>query len=181
MRKIIFTAGFIALLLMTAPACFAADKISPAAQYQQARLLASEADRLPNEEARAKQYAEVAGLYRQAASQGYAPAQYELGQLLYDGIVVKKDYKEAFKWFDKAARQDMRPAQFYAGLCYQLGLGAKQNDAEAFFWLTLAKKGGWQVSPVVLDKSAEKLTPERRDEIKKRVEAWKPAPAPKTW
>lgn len=166
-------------LAFAAPAYAATNTVSPAGQYQQARVLANQADSLPSEEARAKQYAEVAGLYRKAASRGYAPAQYDLGQLLYDGLVVKKDYKEAFKWFGKAARQDIRPAQFYAGLCYQLGLGTKQNDAEAFFWLTLAKKGGWNVSAVVLDNSAQKLTPERREEIKKRVEAWKPAPARK--
>ncbi|TAL27997.1 MAG: sel1 repeat family protein, partial [Alphaproteobacteria bacterium] len=144
MHKMAFAAGFLALLVMTAPAYPAADTETPYGQYQQARALASQADGLPTEEARAKQYAEVASLYRKAASQGYPAAQYDLGQLLYDGLVVKKDYKEAFKWFDKAARQGIHPAQFYTGLCYQLGLGTKQNDAEAYFWLTLAQKGGWQ-------------------------------------
>ena len=151
-----------------------------AAQYDLARQLSSRADAGGAKAAVEQQYLEVVKWYRKAALQGYAPAQYSLGQLYYDGIVVKKNYKEAFKWFDKAARQDIRPAQFYTGLCYQLGLGTKQNDAEAYFWLTLAQKGGWQVSPVVLDNSAQKLKPERRDEIKKRVEAWKPAPARKT-
>ena len=42
-------------------------------------------------------------LYRQAAEQGVAEAQYKLGYCYAEGEGVEQDKKEAVKWFRKAA------------------------------------------------------------------------------
>jgi TPR repeat protein len=150
----------------------AAAPSTPEAQYQLARTLVTRQGAGP------AQYTEALKWYRKSAGRSYAQAQYELGQIFYDGILVKKDYSEAFKWFRKAAMRNMLAAQFYLGLCYQDGLGVKQSDAEAYYWLSLAKHRGWSVSPVLLDKSTQRLKPAQIEQIGKKVSAWKPAPAP---
>ena len=43
--------------------------------------------------------------YRKAAEQGYASAQYNLGNIYGNGRGVKQDYVEAVKWYRKAADQ----------------------------------------------------------------------------
>ena len=49
--------------------------------------------------------------YREAAEQGYANAQYNLGAMYYNGEGVRQDKSEAVKWFRKAAEQGYTPAQ----------------------------------------------------------------------
>ena len=53
-----------------------------------------------------------------AASDGEAPAQYQLGKEYYDGKIVKKNYRNAVKWFTKAAEQGHAEAQFMLARCY---------------------------------------------------------------
>jgi TPR repeat protein len=43
--------------------------------------------------------------YEEAASLGYAPAQYNLGLLYRSGLGVKQDYSAAYRWFSLAAEQ----------------------------------------------------------------------------
>ena len=43
--------------------------------------------------------------YREAAEQGHADAQYNLGYMYEKGLGVKKDKAEAEKWFRKARGQ----------------------------------------------------------------------------
>ncbi len=50
----------------------------------------------------ARNDAEAAYWYRQAAEQGYAIAQYNLGYMYQSGRGVPRDYKEALKWFNMA-------------------------------------------------------------------------------
>ncbi|MER9429859.1 tetratricopeptide repeat protein [Mesorhizobium sp. M0408] len=50
-------------------------------------------------------YAEAAKLYRLAADQGHAQAQYNLGHMAGNGQGVPQNYAEAMKWFRLAADQ----------------------------------------------------------------------------
>ena len=77
----------------------------------------------PKEDAKAaysrKDYATAVSLYRLAATQGDAEAQYNLG-LMYDkGQGVVQDHKEAVKWYRLAAAQGNASAQYYLGLLYE--------------------------------------------------------------
>ena len=45
---------------------------------------------------------EAAKWYRKAANQGYAPVQFNLGNMYYYGQGVRQDYKEAVKWWKKS-------------------------------------------------------------------------------
>jgi TPR repeat protein len=58
-----------------------------------------------------------AELYRKAAEQGNAKAQFALGNCYKDGKGVKKDEAKALEWWTKAAEQGLREAQYNVGLC----------------------------------------------------------------
>ena len=58
-----------------------------------------------------KDYAEAVRLYRLAAAQGHAYAQYHLGQMFEIGLGVAQDRAEAIRWFRLAAAQGNAIAQ----------------------------------------------------------------------
>ena len=73
--------------------------------------------------------------YREAAEQGDAEAQSNLGVCYYFGEGVKKDKKEAVKWFRKAAEQGNALAQSSLGKCYDNGDGVKEFlISSPIFW-----------------------------------------------
>jgi uncharacterized protein len=80
--------------------------------------------------------------WRQAAEQGDAQAQINLG-LAYDfGNSVPEDDTEAVKWYRKAAEQGLAGAQFNVGLMYAYGEGVPEDDAEAVKWYRMAAEQG---------------------------------------
>ena len=80
--------------------------------------------------------------YRQAAEQGNADAQYNIGLCLYNGDGVSQDYKEAIRWFRKAAGQGCADAQYKLGCCYDNGFGVNQDRRVADWWFWTAAKQG---------------------------------------
>ena len=60
---------------------------------------------------------------RQAADQGDAEAQYNLGVIYNNGEGVPKDDAEAVRWFQLAAEQGYAKAQFELGYKYRWGHG----------------------------------------------------------
>jgi TPR repeat protein len=87
---------------------------------------------------------QAAAWYRKADEQGYAQAQYSLGQAAYD----HKDYQTALKlWLPLANRGEMR-AQLAVGYIYYNGAGVKQSYARALKWL---RKAADQGSPEAQD------------------------------
>ncbi|WP_252149869.1 tetratricopeptide repeat protein, partial [Escherichia coli] len=61
--------------------------------------------------------------YRIAAEQGDKVAQYHLGRLYYEGVIIKKDYNKAAFWYDKSASQGFIKAQSALSIFYYEGLG----------------------------------------------------------
>ena len=55
---------------------------------------------------------QAAGWYRKSADQGYAPAQFRLGELYDSGEGVAKNSEQARKWYALAADQGMVEARF---------------------------------------------------------------------
>ena len=88
---------------------------------------------------------EAVRLFRLAAEQGHAEAQYMLAKLRYiyryDEAVDVSD-EEAARWACLAARQGHREAQSEVGIFYLWGRGVEQNVEEALRWFRLAAEGG---------------------------------------
>jgi TPR repeat protein len=81
-------------------------------------------------------------LYRQAAEQGDANAQYNLAMMYFNGQGVARDYEQAAKWFTKAAEQGLAEAQCNLGLMYSEGKGVTQDYLKTFKWYTKAAEQG---------------------------------------
>ncbi|EGC51694.1 tetratricopeptide repeat protein [Neisseria meningitidis] len=80
----------------------------------------------------------------QAAEQGDADAQNNLGAMYAERQGVRRDDAEAVRWFRKAADQGLAQAQFNLGAMYYKGHGVRQDRALAQEWLGKACQNGNQ-------------------------------------
>jgi len=81
--------------------------------------------------------------YTAAATQGYAEAQFDLGEFYMHGYGgVERNRKEGFRWYLKAAQQGHKFAQYETGQCYMMGSGVEKNEAEGLKWLRKAAEQG---------------------------------------
>lgn len=71
---------------------------------------------------------------KNAADQGNAEAQFNLGNSYYVGIGVAKNYPEAVKWFTKSAMQGFPKAESALGYMYYSGFGIPKETSEALKW-----------------------------------------------
>ena len=69
-----------------------------------------------------------------AAEQGDAAAQYNLGLCYEEGKGVATNYVTAVQWFRKAAERGHPGAQCQLGFCYFMGEGVPENTVEAIQW-----------------------------------------------
>ncbi len=102
--------------------------------------------------------------YRKAAEQGYAKAQYNLGNMYREGEGVKQDYAKAVRWYTKAAEQGYALAQCNLGVMYANGTGVSPDYKLAYGWFSLSAAQGDDVSTEYRDKIAKKLTPQKLEE-----------------
>jgi len=79
-----------------------------------------------------RDYPEAVRWYRKAADQGYAKAQYDLGNMYSQGKGVPQDYAEAARWYRKAADQGDTRAQRILGLRTRPGAPTKMYLSLAF-------------------------------------------------
>ena len=82
--------------------------------------------------------------YRQAAEQGFADAQLNLGVMYDEGQGVKQDDVEAVKWYRQAAEQGYAKAQYNLGVKYYQGEGVRQDKGQAKEWFGKACDNGHQ-------------------------------------
>jgi len=101
-----------------------------------------------------------------------------LGQLYEDGQGVPRDYVEALRWYRMDADQGDVWAQLSVGRFYEKGSGVDQDDAEACFWFSLAASRSSDKVPFAFwrDETLARLTQEQREEVRRRVQVWKPRP-----
>ena len=78
----------------------------------------------------------------EAAEQGDAKAQSNLGSLYAYGKGVDPDYKEALKWYTMAAEQGYTDAQAGLGMMYHEGQGVDRDYKEAAKWYRMAAEQG---------------------------------------
>jgi len=80
---------------------------------------------------------------RQAAEQGYAAAQFNLGRL----YEKAKDPAQARYWYEQAASQNYPMAQTNLGMLYAQGLGGKWSPEKAQALYRAAQAGGDETAP----------------------------------
>jgi uncharacterized protein len=73
-------------------------------------------------------------LLTEAAGQGYAPAQYEIGRIYLYGRGIPADYAKALLWERKAADQGDPRAQRDLAFMYERGFGVAADPAQAAAW-----------------------------------------------
>ncbi len=89
-----------------------------------------------------RDYEVACSYFRQAAEQGYAPAQHELAMCYYHGYGIERDMSLHFSWEMKAAVQGYTEAEYGVGCCYQDGDGVEMDDYEAAKWFRKAAEKG---------------------------------------
>ena len=112
-------------------------------------------------------------LYKKAAEDGYAHAQFNLGYCYECGEGVTKSLEKAVEWYTKAANQGLDRAQFNLGLCYQYGKGVAVSIPKAIEWYEKAAAQGHEGAQKVLKKlKEEQISP---SELKKNSATWSSA------
>jgi TonB family protein len=92
-------------------------------------------------------YVQAAHWFRQAADQGLAEAQSNLGDLYRMGDKgVAQDFVESFKWYRKAAEQGHALSQSNVGAFYERGIGVGADGVEAVKWYTRAAEQGFPLA-----------------------------------
>jgi TPR repeat protein len=82
-------------------------------------------------------------LLQKAASTGYPPAIYALGNWYLHGKGVRKDRKQAVRLLKKAAASKHPEAEYDLAVCYELGQGGLPKDPKAaFLWYRRAAEDG---------------------------------------
>ena len=81
----------------------------------------------------------------QAAEQGNADAQFNLGLMYANGQGVRQDDAQAVQWYRKAAEQGDAQAQLALGLRYATGQGVRQDIVIAKEWFGKACDNGKQL------------------------------------
>ena len=81
-------------------------------------------------------------LFKKAAEQGQANAQYNLGLMYYNGEGVTRDLKQAVYWYQKAAEQGDASAQNNLGVMYGEGEGVTRDAKQAVYWFEKAAEQG---------------------------------------
>lgn len=71
---------------------------------------------------------------RNAASLGFAPAEYHLGVMYREAKGVEEDPYEAFKWILKSAQQGYEKGEMSISTFYYAGYGTKIDYSEARYW-----------------------------------------------
>ena len=79
---------------------------------------------------------------QRAADQGHVEAQFDLGELYYNGNRVVQDYSKAREYFRTAADLGSVAAQLKLGYIYGRGLGIPKDALEAVRWYQLAAEAG---------------------------------------
>ena len=89
-----------------------------------------------------KDYKKAVEYYRQAADQGHAKAQANLGLMLRKGQGVSVNLQESIKYFAKAAAQGNATGQVNLAWMYDTGTGIMQDYKEAVKWYRKAAEQG---------------------------------------
>jgi GAF domain/Sel1 repeat/PilZ domain len=109
---------------------------------------------------------------RKLANQGDADAQWQLGTLYHDGLLVPQDDAQAVQWFQRSAEQGYVRAQATLGSYYWAGRGVRQDYSKAYFWSQLALAQGDQNSKLLLEGLSTQMTQSQITKARQEAELW---------
>lgn len=89
-------------------------------------------------------------LTTRCANDGYAPAQYNLGFLYNQGIVLEQSIEQSIFWYKKSAEQDFGKACFNLGKMYNVGCGVEQDHVMAFKFYQKSAQAGFILAYSIL-------------------------------
>ena len=87
-------------------------------------------------------YKRAAQWFEEAAYNGIANAQYNLGVMYHQGIGVQKNTDSAFRWYHAAAEDGHVEAQYNLGIAYIEGIGVPYDAQRAASYFENAAQGG---------------------------------------
>ena len=67
-------------------------------------------------------------------NKNFAPAQFTLAWMYFNGIGVEKDEEKAFEWYEKSAKLNYIPAQLALAEMYSNGIGVEKDEEKASEW-----------------------------------------------
>ena len=79
---------------------------------------------------------------RQAAADGDAKAQFEIGAIYTEGRAIPQDYKAAATWYERSAAQGFVPAQYRLANLYEAGNGVEKDLEIARLWYQRGAEAG---------------------------------------
>ena len=91
--------------------------------------------------------------FRNAADQGFAPAQYSLALLYYNGLSTadyEPDYEETISWLDRAVKQKYLPSMTLLGRMYVSGEGIKKDVGRGVELWRFAAEHGFHTAQVLM-------------------------------
>jgi TPR repeat protein len=97
--------------------------------------------------------------FQLAAEEGYASAQYYLGQMYRNGRGVPQDDKAAMKWYTLAAKQGYADAQYNLGVMYAFGKGVPKDYVYTHMWGNLAASNGMKKGAELREQAAKEMAP----------------------
>ena len=111
-----------------------------------------------------RDFAQAIKWFTEAAEQGYAPAQYKLGETALGphllgaapGQGVQTDLSAAAEWYTRAAEQGSVAAQYMLGVIYSQGQGVTRDTEAAIHWYTKAAEQGSPIAQYLLGVLYEK-------------------------
>ena len=107
-------------------------------------------------------YAQALHWYSNAANEGSAYGQYNLGLMLANGWGKEQDLRRAAFWFKQAAMREYRPAQYQLGMMYLEGHGVTMDPIKAYAWLKLSLQGALDSPSLELKELTLAMEPDTR-------------------
>lgn len=86
--------------------------------------------------------AQAARWFEAAATRGFAPAQFRLGNLYEKGLGVPRDMAKAMDWYEHAAAGGNTSAMHNLALLLAMGVDGRSDTASAAGWFTSAAERG---------------------------------------
>jgi uncharacterized protein len=105
-----------------------------------------------------------------AAAQGDASAQTNLGMMYADGLGVEQDLQEAMRLYFEASKQGNLAARMLLAFQYLRGQGAASDDIAALQWFILAAEGNNELATIMRDNQSSQMTAEQIAEAQTRAQ-----------
>ena len=119
----------------------------------------------------AANHGRAAMLFRKAADNGSAEAQFALGCMFQNGQGVAQNYLDAAKWYLKSAQAGNANGQYLIGLSLKEGSGVPKDPIESYKWIHLAAQQRLDKKHIeARDQLALLLTPSMVAEGKRRAD-----------